>query len=129
MSGGSWDYIYSRIEMDAVDRLCQEKSPLRRAFGEHLAICCEALKAIEWVDSGDWPESQEVEAIQKALCDEATQHIVDAVENRLAKFPCAHLFLERRGLARHGGAAVMSLSHSDLLDFSGFMEQVGKQPH
>jgi len=71
--------------MDAVDRLCQEKSPLRRAFGEHLAICCEALKAIEWVDSGDWPKSQEVEAIQKALCDEATQHIVDAVENRLAK--------------------------------------------
>ena len=73
MSGGSWDYIYSRLQMDAVDRLCQEKSPLRRAFGEHLAICCDALRAIEWVDSGDWGEGSDVKYIIEALGDTSAE--------------------------------------------------------
>ena len=35
MSGGSMDYLFYKVDEEA-DSLCRSKSPLRRAFGEHL---------------------------------------------------------------------------------------------
>lgn len=49
MSGGSMDYLYSRVE-DASFRLDTTE---RRAFHRHLQAVAEALRAIEWNDSGD----------------------------------------------------------------------------
>ncbi len=66
MSGGSWDYFYSRLE-EVAARLQGEREPIRVAFGKHLQKCADALHAIEWVDSGDSGEGGEVAAINAAL--------------------------------------------------------------
>ena len=53
MSGGSWDYAYSRIR-DVADRLCRPgQSVERRAMGAHVQRLSVAMKAVEWLDSGD----------------------------------------------------------------------------
>ncbi len=66
MSGGSWDYLYGKVE-EAADRLTREESPLRRALGKHLLLVAHALHDIEWTDSGDCGKGSEDPAIQKAL--------------------------------------------------------------
>lgn len=66
MSGGSYDYLYSKVE-DAADRLRGQNNPLRRAFGVHLKAIAKALHDIEWVDSCDTSPGDEVPAIKKAL--------------------------------------------------------------
>ena len=66
MSGGSWDYAYVRLE-EIADRLEKARDPLRRAFGARLQKCAEALHDIEWVDSADCAEGDEVAAIRAAL--------------------------------------------------------------
>ena len=53
MSGGSWDYVYSRIS-DTAERLCRPgQSVERRAMGAHVHRLAAAMKAVEWLDSGD----------------------------------------------------------------------------
>ena len=64
MSGGSMDYIYSRLEMDAT---FSEHTPERRAFAKHLQLVVKALHDIEWVDSSDYGPGGESEAIQACL--------------------------------------------------------------
>lgn len=67
MSGGSWGYFYSGLN-DVGQRLRgKDQSPLRRAFGTHLVLCATALHHIEWVDSGDYGEDADVEAIKACL--------------------------------------------------------------
>lgn len=66
MSGGSWEYVYSRVE-DAADRLCESQDTLRRAFGEHLKLCAKALHDVEWVDSSDYGKGADVEAIRAVV--------------------------------------------------------------
>jgi hypothetical protein len=70
MSGGSWEYLYSKID-DAADTLIQGKEPLRRAFGKKMKLYAAAMHDIEWVDSGDYGEGEEVESIEKALGEDA----------------------------------------------------------
>ena len=53
MSGGSYDYLYHKVE-EVADQLDGDRSPLRRAFAEHLHKVAKALHDIEWVDSGDY---------------------------------------------------------------------------
>lgn len=64
MSGGSMNYLYSRIEMDAT---FAQDTPLRKAFAEHLDLVCKALHDIEWVDSADYGPGDEDEAIRACL--------------------------------------------------------------
>ena len=64
MSGGSMNYLYSKIEYDATFAL---DTPERKAFKKHLAVVAKALKAIEWVDSGDSGPESETEAIRACL--------------------------------------------------------------
>jgi hypothetical protein len=53
MSGGSWDYIYSQID-EVADRLLRPGQSLeRRAMGAHVRRLAAAMRAVEWVDSGD----------------------------------------------------------------------------
>lgn len=89
MSGGSYDYFYSKLEdmADSVARsanragfVCGKSTPaLRRAFAEHLKLCAEACRAIEWNDSGDG-DDREAELIRKCVSPDAAlkQAIADA---------------------------------------------------
>jgi len=66
MSGGSWDHSYMRVQ-DLAERMKSCKEPLRRAFAMHLYNVAEALRAVEWVDSGDSAQGSERAAIKKVL--------------------------------------------------------------
>ena len=83
MSGGDWDYFYYRLQ-EVAERLIQENTlgniyerddeeitvtdpvPERLRFGQHLLKCAAAMRAIEWVDSGD-SSTGDVEAIQEVF--------------------------------------------------------------
>lgn len=81
MSGGSYDYAYRHIEQLADDIECRTKTPrtdgfdqmppdvvvLRLRFVEHLRKVAQAAHDIEWVDSGDYGDGAEVEAIEAVL--------------------------------------------------------------
>lgn len=66
MSGGSYDYAYMKIE-DMADELCQQRQPLRKAFGKHLKLVAKAMHDIEWVDSSDYGPGEEVDSINAVL--------------------------------------------------------------
>ena len=66
MSGGSMNYIYSRLEYEAT---FAEDTPERRAFAKHLKLVAKALHDIEWVDSGDYGPGDENAAIRACLGD------------------------------------------------------------
>lgn len=66
MSGGSWDYVYGKVQ-DAAESLQQSPDALRRAFGNHLILCAKAMHDIEWVDSCDYGKGQERPAIEAVL--------------------------------------------------------------
>lgn len=64
MSGGSMNYLYSRIERECV---FSTNTPERKAFAAHMRKIITALKAIEWVDSSDCSPGSEDEAIRACL--------------------------------------------------------------
>ena len=66
MSGGSWDYLHSKMEY-AADRLTKDEMPERRALGRMMERMAKAMHAIEWVDSCDWAKGDEVAPIEEAL--------------------------------------------------------------
>jgi hypothetical protein len=66
MSGGSMNYIYSKLEYEANFR---QDTPERRAFAKHLELVIKALHDIEWVDSGDYRPGDENAAIRACLGD------------------------------------------------------------
>lgn len=66
MSGGSWDYFCFRCD-DVAEKLCNDASPLRRAFGEHMKLIAHAMHEIEWVDSGDKSRPDDINAIREAM--------------------------------------------------------------
>lgn len=72
MSGGSMDYLCYKVD-EVADELCHEKSPARRAFGEHLKKIAHALHEIEWVDSGDKGSPSDVDAIRAVFEDDYSQ--------------------------------------------------------
>lgn len=59
MSGGSMDYLYSRVD----DASFELNTPERRAFKKHLELVSKALHDIEWVDSGDYATGDETGTI------------------------------------------------------------------
>lgn len=66
MSGGSWDYVYEKFESIGT-ALNGSKDPKRRALGKKIILIAKALHDIEWVDSGDYAEGREYEAIDKVV--------------------------------------------------------------
>jgi hypothetical protein len=66
MSGGSMNYIYSKLEYEANFR---QDTPERRAFAKHVELVIKALHDIEWVDSGDYRLGDENAAIRACLGD------------------------------------------------------------
>jgi len=66
MSGGSWDYLCYKME-DAAKNLLTEKCIYRRSFGDWMRLAAKAMHDIEWVDSCDYGEGDELEAIKKIV--------------------------------------------------------------
>lgn len=66
MSGGSWDYFYYKLE-EVAEKLSWQDNPLRKAMGKKLKEAAAALHDIEWVDSSDYGEGDDVKAIKKFL--------------------------------------------------------------
>jgi hypothetical protein len=64
MSGGSMNYLYSKLECDAT---FSTDTPERLAFKRHLAKVAKALHNIEWVDSCDMGPGDENAAIRACL--------------------------------------------------------------
>jgi len=87
MSGGSMNYLYSRIENDAEFRT---HTPQRRAFKAHLLKVIKALHDIEWVDSGDYGPGDENAAIEACLTPGAS--LAATIEE--AKRVCKELTIE-----------------------------------
>lgn len=86
MSGGSYNYLYCRIEDLAEDILQKGKrTPLRKAFCSHLIKVAAAAKAIEWNDSGDGDDREEglIRAVisPTAELEEATKNAKQAIED------------------------------------------------
>lgn len=84
MSGGSWDYLYCKLE-DAADKLRCDKRPLRRALGVQMRLIARAMHDIEWVDSCDKSPGDEDAAIRSALGQGASALVlVEALANAKA---------------------------------------------
>lgn len=66
MSGGSYDYIYRKIE-DASNQLRTNNDPRRVAFAKLLKLIADAMHDIEWVDSCDYGPGDEHKAIDKVF--------------------------------------------------------------
>jgi hypothetical protein len=66
MSGGSMNYLYSKLEYEAN---FTAETPERRAFAKHLKLVAKALHDIEWVDSSDYGPGDENAAIRACLGD------------------------------------------------------------
>ena len=62
MSGGSMDYLCYKVE----EAFFLHGTLERKAFRKHLQLVAEALKAIEWNDSGDGADNEE-ELIRRCL--------------------------------------------------------------
>lgn len=84
MSGGSWDYCYQNVN-EVADRLCISPNPLRRAFGRHVALVAKALHDIEWVDSCDYSEGDEVDAIYAVLGERVVERELQEVRADVAR--------------------------------------------
>lgn len=67
MSGGSLDYVYSKVA-DAADSIeSRSRNPLHLAFSKHLRKVATALHDLEWVYSCDKCSPDEEAAIRAVL--------------------------------------------------------------
>lgn len=84
MSGGSMNYLYSRIEWEAD---FETDTPERIAFAEHLKLVAKALHDIEWVDSCDYGAGDENEAIRACLAGGAKLRAAAEEARRVLSMP------------------------------------------
>lgn len=85
MSGGSMDYLSYRVESAPF----QLNTHLRRAFKDHLQKVALALHAIEWNDSGDGHDKEEIfilDCIKKEGVLERLLKEARALQLELSKF-------------------------------------------
>lgn len=66
MSGGAYDYFFAKID-DYADEVRIKNCPYRQSFVNLLRKVSEAAYKIEWVDSGDCSEGDEIEAIKECF--------------------------------------------------------------
>ena len=70
MSGGSLDYVYSKVE-NAIDEIQERaRTDLEFAFISHLRKVSKALHDLEWFYSGDYSEEEAMASIKKVLSHE-----------------------------------------------------------
>lgn len=96
MSGGSYNYVFTRIE--DIEIRYADTDPRRASFQKVLKLVAKAMHDIEWVDSGDYGKGDEHEAIEAvfsfigldplaalkaAAYDEMMGHLTEIVKERL----------------------------------------------
>lgn len=82
MSGGSMDYLYSRV----LDATFSEHTSARKALRAHLVKLAKALRAVEWADSGDSGDGEADALIRECLSNEVIkQAATDAALKALAE--------------------------------------------
>jgi hypothetical protein len=101
MSGGSYDYCYSKIE-DMADSI-SPKTPLRKAFKKHLHLVAKACHDIEWVDSGDGADEET--SMRKVLGENAQLAVLQecVIEAKRAASQLAEAIQQAQ--AKTGGAS------------------------
>lgn len=67
VSGGHYDYAYQSIDRFIREFQHKANTPIRQAFLKQIARVSQAMHDIEWVDSGDYSEGDEDNAIIKCL--------------------------------------------------------------
>lgn len=67
MSGGSYQYAYSRLADFIFDFALRANTPQRKAFLKHLEKVKKAMHDIEWVDSSDYGPGDENDAIMACV--------------------------------------------------------------
>lgn len=67
MSGGSFDYLCYKMEDAARTLMGKAQTPYRQAFGELMLRCAKAMHDIEWVDSSDMGDGDDLETIMKCI--------------------------------------------------------------
>jgi hypothetical protein len=90
MSGGSMNYLYSKLEYEATFRL---DTPERKAFAKHLQLVAKALHDIEWVDSGDYGPGDETAAIAACLSKSAV--LEETIANARDALAALHAELQK----------------------------------
>lgn len=84
MSGGSYDYVYFKIEELAND-LRVGDCPHRLAFKDLLYKVAKAAHDIEWVDSGDYGDGDEIDSIKSIFNDPKQLEVKAAALDRILK--------------------------------------------
>ncbi len=67
MSGGSLDYVYSRLNDAVIEIKRRATTPLQKAFAEHLNDVSMALYDLEMLYSGDFSDGDEIESLMKVV--------------------------------------------------------------
>ena len=68
MSGGAFNYSYDVVNSTAHEILSRgDATLLHRAFADHLMKVSKALKALEWLYSGDTSKGSEIEPIRACM--------------------------------------------------------------
>lgn len=93
MSGGRYEYVYSRIEQLEHEISDQQKCARRAAFAKLMGLVGKAMHDIEWVDSCDYAPGDEHGAIDRVFAflkaDPETikkAHAFDQLKARLKEF-------------------------------------------
>lgn len=84
MSGGSMDYLTYKVDEQADELLNKNRTPLQRAFGNHLKKVAKALHDIEWVWSGDYGRGDEEDAIKAVFGDATPERVMDVLREDAA---------------------------------------------
>ena len=71
MSGGSLDYVYSRVEDAARTLMAKAEDEVQRAFAKHLFKVARALHETEWVLSGDKVQGEDHQEILNVITPQA----------------------------------------------------------
>lgn len=77
MSGGSLDYVYSKVEDAAAKIRSNARHSTHFAFADHLMKVAKALHDVEWTFSGDYGVGDDVEAINAVVTPQ--QHLDTAL--------------------------------------------------
>lgn len=67
MSGGSLDYVYSRVHEAAGEIRARSQKRRHLAFADHLDLVARALHDVEWVLSCDYGEDGDKDAIKAVI--------------------------------------------------------------
>lgn len=67
MSGGSLDYVYSRVEDAARTLMAKAENEVHKAFAKHLFEVANALYSAEYVLSGDSEPGSDHKAILRVI--------------------------------------------------------------